>query len=164
LEPAAEWSQRWLNTSTFFYPEPGLTGGVQYTVRPNLELKSTLSSPLENAQSWSFSVAVPRLLKAEPQENALPVRLDTPITVTFNQAMNPESVQANFLLSDMMGGRCGTTRGMRITPNSLLSLTILHFSTFYTTQVNAGAKRQGIPLGVCFQRAGSPSLCSPSPR
>ena len=45
LDPAAKGRGEWLNTSTYiFYPEPGLTGGLQYTVTPNPDLKSALGS------------------------------------------------------------------------------------------------------------------------
>ena len=154
LEPSAAGRSEWLNTSTYiFYPEPGLTGGLQYTVHLNTELKSTLSSPLENAEDWSFTVAIPRLLTATPLDNGSSIRLDTPITLTFNQAMNPESVLANFTLSDMAGQPVAGTSSWNpdfteftFVPNSLLQR-----STFYTTNLNAEAQNAaGIPLGVSF--------------
>ena len=56
LEPSAEGQGEWINTSTYiFHPEPGLAGGATYRVNTNPDLTSTGGSPLESAQSWSFT-------------------------------------------------------------------------------------------------------------
>jgi hypothetical protein len=112
LEPAAEGRGEWLNTSTYiFYPEPSLDGGKQYTVQINPVLQSTEGSPLEDAAGWSFTTAKPRLVSftaitplptqaGVPQEpvpqNNNAVRLDAVLVMTFNQPMDPASVEANF--------------------------------------------------------------------
>jgi hypothetical protein len=41
IQPAVKGSAEWINTSTYiFYPEPGMTGGTEYTVSLNPELKT----------------------------------------------------------------------------------------------------------------------------
>ena len=107
LEPAAAGKGEWLNTSTYvFYPEPALAGGVQYTVRPNPNLKSTDGGPLTEAQPWSFTTAVPKLLSFQP-ETETPWRLDAKVVLTFNQPMNGDSVAANFSLAGPAGKVAG---------------------------------------------------------
>jgi uncharacterized protein YfaS (alpha-2-macroglobulin family) len=154
LDPPTAGKSEWLNTSTFiFYPEPALTGGLLYTVRLNPDLKSTLGAPLAAVESWTFSVAMPRLLSAEPSGDGASIRLDTPVKLTFNQAMDAESVLANFALLDAAGQRVPGTATwnpemieMVFTPAALLGR-----GSTYTTRLNAEAQNSaGIPLGKEF--------------
>jgi uncharacterized protein YfaS (alpha-2-macroglobulin family) len=66
LEPAAQGQGEWLNTSTYiFHPDPGLSGGIQYTARVNPKLVSTNGMALdENSQNttWVFSAARPEVI------------------------------------------------------------------------------------------------------
>ena len=154
LEPPASGKSEWLNTSTFiFYPEPTLTGGLQYTVRLNPDLTSTQGAPLQAVENWTFSVAMPRLLTAEPAADGASIRLDAPIRLTFNQPMDVESVLANFALLDAGGQRVSGTATwnpegteMVFTPAALLTR-----AGNYTTRLNAEAQNSaGIPLGETF--------------
>jgi hypothetical protein len=41
IQPGVKGNAEWINTSTYiFYPEPGMTGGMEYTVTLNPELKT----------------------------------------------------------------------------------------------------------------------------
>jgi len=104
LEPAAAGQGTWLNTSTYvFTPAPGLAGGVTYTVRLNPALRSTRGGPLVGKTQWTFSTAFPRLISHLPENGAARVRIDQPVTLTFNQPMNPDSVAAHFALTSASG-------------------------------------------------------------
>jgi hypothetical protein len=104
LEPAATGRGEWLNTSTYiFYPQPGLQGGLTYTVILNPELRSVDGSPLSAGESWTFTTALPQLLSVEPLPGALGLRLDSAITLTFNMPMDPDSLLAGFRLVDQAG-------------------------------------------------------------
>jgi hypothetical protein len=108
LDPAAEGDGEWINTSTYiFYPDLSLEGGKVYTVRLNPDLRSTNGSPLEEASSWSFSTALPRLLTVIPDPTGKPIPLDSAISLTFNQPMDPTSVERNFRLNDATGMQVG---------------------------------------------------------
>lgn len=101
LSPQAEGRGEWLNTSTYvFFPEPALAGGVDYAVRLNADLVSAGGSSLENAESWSFSTASPRLVAIEPSPGSSDLNLDSEFVLTFNQPMNPDSLAENFALLD----------------------------------------------------------------
>ena len=103
LEPAAKGEGKWINTSTYiFYPDPSLDGGQLYAVRINPGLKSTLGSPLQDAQDWSFTTSTPKLLSLSP-DTEIPWPLDAKVILTFNQPMDPDSVAANFSLVDSNG-------------------------------------------------------------
>ncbi len=99
LDPAVNGRGEWLSTSTYvFYPEPALAGGVTYTANLNTDLVSTTGTPLAligNSISWSFDTALPRLISVEPS-NEQTLALDAPIKVTFNQAMDPLSLENGF--------------------------------------------------------------------
>lgn len=150
LTPAAQGRSEWLNTSTYiFYPEPGLAGGVQYAVSPNPSLTSVDGSPLEAAQPWSFTTALPRLLSIDPSTETA-WRLDTPIKLTFNQPMNPTSVEASFALlgpdKQPVAGKSAWN-----TDNTIFTFTPaaqLARSSLYVLRLDGGAQgRGGATLG-----------------
>ena len=98
LSPPAQGRGEWLNTSTYaFYPEPSLEGGRQYNVTLNPDLKSVKGGPLKEGQSWSFTTALPQWLSVEPISEQ-PWPLDPKVKVTFNQPMEPASVEAGLQL------------------------------------------------------------------
>lgn len=104
-QPEAGGQGEWLNTSTYiYYPDPALQGGKTYTVSLNPELKGAGGSPLlVETESWSFNTANPRVLSVAPDSAQSSVRLDTDFTLTFNQPMDPTSVEAHFSLVDAAG-------------------------------------------------------------
>jgi uncharacterized protein YfaS (alpha-2-macroglobulin family) len=98
ISPPASGRGEWINTSTYiFYPQPALAGGTQYTVTPNSSLTSLDGGPLRETQAWRFSTAMPALVSVTPLSEK-PWPLDAEITLTFNQPMDPASVQASFAL------------------------------------------------------------------
>ncbi len=104
LDPPATGQGEWLNTSTYrFRPDPALLGDMHYTLSLNPALESLSGAPLDpTTVTWAFDTAPPRLLQIAP-DTELPWPPDTPITLTFNQPMNPDSVAAHFALLDMAG-------------------------------------------------------------
>src|SRR5574341_2118106 len=163
LQPAATGRGEWLNTSTYiFYPEPPLEGGKSYSVALNPDLKGVDTSPLESAEGWSFSTAMPSLLTFLPDPTAGDIRLDSPITMTFNQPMDPQSVQANFA---MLGEGSVPVEGDMAWNDALTTLTftpanLLQRGTTYSVDLKGDAHaRGGTPLGAGFHT----SLRSVSP-
>ena len=108
LEPAAQGRGEWINTSTYvFYSEPALVGGQAYKAVLNPDLRSVAGTVLADVGSWSFSTALPRLLKIDPSTE-IPLPLDLEMTLTFNQPMDAASVESNFSLLGDEGGLSGT--------------------------------------------------------
>ena len=99
LNPPVDGRGEWLSTSTYvFYPEPALAGGETYTANLNTDLVSTSAAPLDVAGSsiaWSFETALPRLVSVEPS-NEQTLALNPTLKLTFNQAMDPASVESGF--------------------------------------------------------------------
>ncbi|MEZ4670447.1 MAG: Ig-like domain-containing protein [Anaerolineae bacterium] len=145
ITPAVGGRGEWLNTSIYiFRPNPGLEGGIQYTVNVNPDLQAQDGSTLETPFSWSFSAIAPAVVEVLPQANATDVALDGSVQVKFNQPMDSGSVEANFFLRSQgqtSGSVAGTFEwaedhaGFRFTPSDNLQI-----DTVYDVGVNAGAK------------------------
>lgn len=158
LEPAASGRGEWLNTSTYiFYPDPGLAGGVDYTVRVNPSLKSSAGTPLDASApntAWSFRTALPEVLDISPQSGDF-IGLAPKIEVTFNQPMDAASVEAAFALRGPEGNKVPGTfswneRGTVVTFTA--SGGLLPRETAYTLTVGAASRsRGGAPLGQDVQ-------------
>ncbi|MDH5506398.1 MAG: Ig-like domain-containing protein [Anaerolineae bacterium] len=103
IEPSPPGRGEWLNTSTYiFYPDPGLEGGKTYSVSLNPGLVSTDQLPLEEAVTWTFSTANPRLVSVQPSADSR-VWLDAEFAMAFNQPMDKTSVESYFSLRDPSG-------------------------------------------------------------
>jgi uncharacterized protein YfaS (alpha-2-macroglobulin family) len=159
IEPAAAGRGEWVNTSTYiFYPNPPLLGGTTYLVTLNPDLQSTKGGPFDGlagfqGSTWSFSTASPRLLSATPEEGAVSIPIDTVVELEFNQAMNPDSVEENFVLIAPGGipveGAFGwnddfTT--MVFTPTNILTRDSNHRLVLNS----AAQSRGGTPLGADY--------------
>lgn len=158
LEPAVSGRGEWLNTSTYiFHPEPGLSGGIEYTARINPALKSSAGTPLDASApnlAWAFRTALPKVLNISPQSNEF-IPLNPKIEVTFNQPMDKASVQAAFALRGPDGNTVPGTftwneRGTVVTFSA--SGGLLPRETAYTLTVGANSRsRGGDPLGQEIQ-------------
>jgi uncharacterized protein YfaS (alpha-2-macroglobulin family) len=155
MEPTAPGKGEWVNTSTYiFYPEPGLAGGTNYTIRLNPALVSTDGSPLEEDYSWSFHTADPRMVSMEPGGDVTDARLDAAVKITFNMSMDMASVEENFSLADSAGNAVDgefTWRDdfstMVYTPTALLARDSLYTVTLEPAAAAAG----GTPIGERYQ-------------
>ncbi len=106
LSPAVSGEGSWINTSTYqFTPSDGLAGGVTYRADLSLDLVSTAGAVFapDTINSWTFSTLYPQILSWGPYDGKLGVPLDASINMTFNQAMDPESVEGNFSLVNNNG-------------------------------------------------------------
>ena len=98
LMPKVEGKGEWLNTSTYvFHPSNLLESGRTYRVILNPLLHSVDGAPLDDSVSlsWEFSVRMPALISISPEEKDF-FPLDGAPTLTFNQPMNPRSVEEHF--------------------------------------------------------------------
>ncbi|MBN1147462.1 MAG: Ig-like domain-containing protein [Anaerolineales bacterium] len=145
LEPAAEGRGEWINTSTYlFYPEPPLEGGRRYTAVINPDLKSIDGGPLQEAASWGFSTAQPRLLSIEPVTE-IPWPLDAELALSFNQPMDSASVEDNFKLLGPDGKRVAG-KGSWDEENTVFTFTpdsLLARGTSYVVSLDGQARSRG---------------------
>jgi uncharacterized protein YfaS (alpha-2-macroglobulin family) len=106
LEPASKGRGEWINTSTYiFYPDPPLLGGVEYTIRLNSGLTAADGSawaPDQKLADWKFKTARPSVLTIIP-DSKTELALDAVFEVTFNQPMDPASLQQNLVVKTPTG-------------------------------------------------------------
>jgi len=154
IDPPAQGSGQWLNTSTYiFYPEPPLEGGKTYRVTIASDLKSVAGSPLESDESWTFTTAAPQLISLQPAAGSQAVSLSAPITLTFNQPMDSTSVEANFSLAGPSGAVAGQgSWNESQTVFAFKPADLLQRNTQYTIRLGEKAQaRGGTPLGTALQ-------------
>lgn len=155
LQPKAKGRAEWLNTSTYiFYPDPPLTGGVDYLVSLNTGLTSTTGAGLASGEGeiteWSFRTAAPRLESVSPDGTKGTIDLDQEFELAFNQRMDPNSVQRNLSLQDGSGRKAALTFSWEAN-NTMLTVTpvqLLARDTEYTLALRGEAlSAGGTPLG-----------------
>lgn len=154
LVPPTQGRGEWLNTSTYiFYPEPALAGGMEYAVSLSQELKSVTGVGFESSDgnAWKFVTSKPQVVSLSPSpDNHIP--LNPEIKLTFNQPMDPKSVEANFQFSGTAGPLNGsfkwndTNTELTFTPEKLLERNVGHI-----LHVGGVAKsRGGVTLGNAY--------------
>lgn len=155
LDPPADGRAEWLNNSTYiFYPQPGLEGGKTYNITINPDLKGVDGNPLLAPDSWSFTTALPEVSTLTPAPDSSSIRLDTPITVTFNVPMDPASVEASFALLGPDGAPAAGSFAWTpdYTAVGFRPASPLERSAAYTAVVGAEAQaRGGTPLNSEFR-------------
>ncbi|MCY3658468.1 MAG: Ig-like domain-containing protein [Caldilineaceae bacterium] len=102
-QPEGEWM--WLGTQTLlFQPKGRMPGATRYTVRVPDTVTDVTGTQLESEFVWEFETEPLKLLEVWPNDNARdPGRLDTPIVLGFNQAIN--AVELAPFLNVLAGGR-----------------------------------------------------------
>jgi hypothetical protein len=105
LDPPVEGKGEWLNTSIFmFTPEDSLRGGTEYTLTVTAGLADVTGGILGEDYQWTFSTLQPDVLEIYPYDGDDTVVLETPINVTFTQAMDPASMEAGGFVLYYLGG------------------------------------------------------------
>ena len=102
-QPEGEWM--WLGTQTLlFQPQGRMPGATRYTVRVPDTVEDVTGTRLGTEFVWEFETEPLRLLEVWPGESARdPGRLDTPIVLGFNQAINAAALTP--YLNVLAGGR-----------------------------------------------------------
>ena len=153
LMPEVSGEGKWLNTSTYvFQPDPTLDGGTDYILQINESLVAVSGAMLASDQALesTFTTNFPKVLQVLPLSGEL-LSLDGPVTVQFNIAMDPNSVEENFALIGADGqpveGEFEWDDGQKtvaFTPEENLRR-----SSIYTVQIGETAQSYGgIPLGM----------------
>jgi uncharacterized protein YfaS (alpha-2-macroglobulin family) len=148
IDPPIAGQGEWLNTSIYvFTPDEPLAGGTTYTARVAAGLEDTTGGVLAEDYEWTFSTQPPQIVWLSPSENEQLIGVDTAVRVTFNQAIDPASVEAAFHLAAGGANVPGTAKvdgaALTFNPDGWLS-----FDTTYTARVDAGVQSAGGGAGM----------------
>lgn len=134
---------KWLNTSIYtFRPTAGFLPGTTYkvTIEPQ-SLADISEAVLPEAYTWEFTTALPMVVGATTSDPMAYIGPSTTISVTFNMAMDPASVQQRFSLQprdspiQVPGVFSWDGKTMGFKPGIPLL-----FDTAYVVKVSAGAQ------------------------
>ncbi len=104
LNPEAPGKGAWVSTSVYrFAPAERLLAGTTYTVALDADLEAS-GATLKEGYAWSFATQQPAVIAVLPFAQASLVDPSTAITLTFNQAMDADSVEERFTLSQAATG------------------------------------------------------------
>ncbi len=105
FSPAVEGKGEWDGTAIYtFRPTKAFAGGTTYTVTVSGDIKDVDGNPLDKPYSWKFSTIAPQWQYISPNNGQTLVPLESPISVQFNQPMDPASTQAAFTLRNLSTG------------------------------------------------------------
>jgi hypothetical protein len=137
-----------------FTPTTSLALNTTYTARISKGAEDATGNPLGAAYSWSFTTAAtacnpatpPAIIDVTPPNGSVGVCLNAPVTATFNEPMNPATINDNtFTLSPAVTGVVTLDSTGRV---ALFTVTgNFAVSTKYTATITTGAvDLNGIPL------------------
>ncbi|MCI0550171.1 MAG: Ig-like domain-containing protein, partial [Anaerolineae bacterium] len=153
LQPSVNGRGEWINTSTYiFYPDPSMAGGTEYTVSLNPDLKTVTGVSLPDTggegNAWRFRTSRPRVVTLEPPSDQL-LPIEPEIKLTFNQPMDQESVESNFVFSGPEGVLNGTfTWNDEATELTFVPENMLTRNVGYILNVGAAGRAQSGALSV----------------
>lgn len=164
INPPPPGKGEWINTSTYqFSPDPGLAGGTTYQVEISPDLISTGGTPLESdsSLSWTFSTSYPQILDWEPHDGDTAARLDRGIKMTFNQAMDPASLEPTFSLLEAGGITVKGTfiwsedlREVEFVPDQILTRDTNYAASLPAEVLSAGGTPLGLDSSIAFRTTG----------
>lgn len=143
FEPAIAGQGEWLNTSIYvFKPEKPLSGGTTYKGQVKSGLTDAAGQTLLASDfTWSFTTQPPEVVFVSPSDGQTLVPIETPLSITFNQPVDPQSAQANFDLSanGLLFGSSVAGQFQVISETLIFTPTDrLEFDTTYQVTVKAG--------------------------
>ena len=171
LDPAVDGAGEWLDTGIYvFRPAGRLPGGTRFTARVDGGLQDLTGAALDDAYTWSFETAMPRVTSAEPVYDGRPTPLDVPIQIAFNQAMDRTSVERAFALTAAGGAerRGAFTWNDASTEFTFKPSALLEYDADYEVRLAASASAPsgsdlGSALVLPFRTAGRPAILASTP-
>ena len=140
-------------TTATFTPTSALATGTLYMATITTGAKDPTGVPLAANFVWTFTTApAPTVVSTVPVIGATAVAVNTPISATFSEAMNPATINATtFTLTGPGATPVAGTVTFTGTTATFTPTTILATSTLFTATITTGAKDPaGIPLVANF--------------
>jgi len=128
---------------SFFTPSANLSPNTTYTCTVTSACKDASNVAFAANYSWSFTTGttiLPTVVSVSPTNNSIGIPLDSVITATFSEAMDPATISTTtFTLAAGMISKTGTVTYAAQTATFTPS-TPLAANTQYTVTVTTGAK------------------------
>ncbi|MEM7127312.1 MAG: Ig-like domain-containing protein [Chloroflexota bacterium] len=169
IEPDISGTGEWLNTSIYtFQPDQPLAGSTEYQVTIG-GFETTQGKSLGEPYQFRFTTEAPTVVSMDPIGAGQAFPPDTVIKLTFNQSMEPQSVESAFSLARSVneGGETEEVSGsfgwdeartsMVFTPTQPLGMRQVYIYNITTTAVS----EVGSPL---FEEAGAIFSTLPLPK
>ena len=140
-------------TATFM-PSAALAYGTTYTGTITTGATDPGGTPLMGNYIWTFTTITPApvVVSTVPANGATNVVINTPISATFSEAMNPSSISGSTFTVTGPGGVAvaGTVTYSGVTA-SFVTTAALAFNTVYTATITTGAMDvAGTPLAANY--------------
>src|ERR1700738_337798 len=157
-------------TKATFTPSGGLANSTLSTATITTGAKDLTGVPLAANFVWTFTTAPPpTVVSTVPADGAASVAVNTHISATFSEAMNPATIDAGtFALTGPGATPVGGVVTYAGTTATFTPTGVLANSTLYTATITTGAKDlTGAPLAANFVRtfttAAPPTVVSTVP-
>ncbi|MGA9668937.1 MAG: Ig-like domain-containing protein [Terracidiphilus sp.] len=137
-----------------FTPAAVLAYGTTYTGTITTGATNQAGTPLLGNYVWTFTTITPAptVIASIPANGATSVVINTPISATFSEAMNPSSISGSTFTVTGPGGTAvaGTVAYSGVTA-TFATTANLAFGTIYTATITTGAASvAGTPLGAAY--------------
>ncbi len=111
VTPPVEGTWHWLSTVAIaFVPKDSLMASTKYTVHVPAGIKTIIGDSIEHDIDWSFETKRPEVVTTDPVEGYRFAGPKTPLSLTFNQEMDPATVKDSIMLYDTGSGSTSDTR------------------------------------------------------
>ncbi len=134
------------DTATFT-PSAALAYGTTYTATVS-GAKDTASDPMAGSVTWSFTTdaSQPAVSSKTPVSGATGVAVSTPVTATFNEAVQSSTI--SFTLTNSLGGSVAGTVSYSSTNNTatFTPSSAFAYNTKYTAAVSGAKDSAGDPM------------------
>jgi Ice-binding-like/Bacterial Ig-like domain len=152
-----------------FQPAASLAPGTTFTATIATGANDAFGNALAASFVWSFATGAPSVISTTPANGANAVPVNTLVSATFREAMNPATIDAaTFTLTGPGATPVAGVVTYAGTKATFSASGVLANSTLYTATVTTGAKDlTGVPLAAnfvwTFTTAGPPTVVSTVP-
>jgi ketosteroid isomerase-like protein len=140
-------------TTTTFAPSAALTTSTSFTATITTGAKDSAGAPLGANVVWTFTTAPPAtVISTIPADGATGVAVNTALSATFSEPMNPATINAaTFVLTGPGATPVAGTVAYAGTTATFTPSAVLSTSTIYTATITTGAKApSGTALAANF--------------
>ena len=132
-------------TTTTFTPSTALTTSTSYTATITTGAKDSAGARMAANVVWSFTTAPPAtVVSTVPSNGATAVAVNTAVSATFSEAMNPATINAaTFSLTGPGATPVAGTVAYAGTTATFTPTAVLTTSTLYTATITTGARDPG---------------------